>query len=82
MPSTRSPARHASPADSGERSARSGHGRMTLRDVAEAAGVTSITVSRYLRDPAVVAAATAERIREALAATGYLPNKQAGLLAS
>lgn len=55
---------------------------MTLRDVAEAAGVTSITVSRYLRDPAVVAAATAERIREALAATGYLPNKQAGLLAS
>ena len=55
---------------------------MTLQDVAQAAGVTSITVSRYLREPAVVAADTAERIRTALAATGYVPNKQAGLLAS
>lgn len=50
--------------------------------MAEAAGVTSITVSRYLREPAVVATDTAERIRAALAATGYVPNKQAGLLAS
>lgn len=55
---------------------------MTLRDVAQAAGVTSITVSRFLREPAVVAADTAERIRKALAKTGYVPNKQAGLLAS
>jgi LacI family gluconate utilization system Gnt-I transcriptional repressor len=67
---------------SGERAARRGHGRITLRDVAEAAGVTSITVSRFLREPAVVAAETAARIQQALAATGYLPNKQAGLLAS
>lgn len=64
------------------RQARRGHGRVTLQDVALAAGVTSITVSRYLREPAVVAADTAERIRTALAATGYVPNKQAGLLAS
>ncbi|MDE2369167.1 MAG: LacI family DNA-binding transcriptional regulator [Burkholderiales bacterium] len=64
------------------RQARRGHGRVTLQDVAEVAGVTSITVSRYLRDPAVVAAATAARIRDALAQTGYVPNKQAGLLAS
>ena len=55
---------------------------MTLQDVAAAAGVTSITVSRFLREPAVVAPATAERIRSALAQTGYVPNKQAGLLAS
>ncbi len=82
MPPTRPPSRLATPADSGERAARRGHGRITLRDVAEAAGVTSITVSRYLREPEVVAADTAARIREALAATGYLPNKQAGLLAS
>lgn len=82
MPSTRPASRLTAHPDSGERSARRGHGRITLRDVAEAAGVTSITVSRYLREPAVVAADTAARIRDALAATGYLPNKQAGLLAS
>jgi LacI family gluconate utilization system Gnt-I transcriptional repressor len=71
----------AAPADA-ERPARRGHGRATLRDVAQAAGVTSITVSRYLREPARVAPATAERIRAALAGSGYVPNKQAGLLAS
>ena len=64
------------------RQARRGHGRVTLQDVARAAGVTSITVSRYLREPEVVAPDTAGRIREALAETGYVPNKQAGLLAS
>jgi LacI family gluconate utilization system Gnt-I transcriptional repressor len=55
---------------------------VTLRDVAEAAGVTSITVSRFLRRPEVVAPDTAARIRGALEATGYVPNKQAGWLAS
>lgn len=61
---------------------RRGHGRPTLREVADLAGVTSITVSRYLREPERVAAETAERIREAIAQTGYLPNHQAGGLAS
>ncbi len=55
---------------------------MTLQDVAQAAGVTSITVSRYLREPSVVASDTAQRIQQALSLTGYVPNKQAGLLAS
>jgi LacI family gluconate utilization system Gnt-I transcriptional repressor len=55
---------------------------VTLRDVAAAAGVTAITVSRYLRQPGVVAPATAEAIQAALSATGYVPNKQAGVLAS
>ena len=64
------------------RRSRRGHGRATLDDVAHVAEVTKITVSRYLREPARVAAATAERIRAALASTGYVPNKQAGLLAS
>ena len=68
--------------DAPPRIARRGHGRVTLQDVAAAAGVTSITVSRFLREPAVVAPATAKRIRGALAQTGYVPNKQAGLLAS
>jgi LacI family transcriptional regulator, gluconate utilization system Gnt-I transcriptional repressor len=61
---------------------RRGHGRVTLRQVADAAGVTAITVSRFLREPALVAPATADTIRAALAATGYLGNKQAGVLAS
>ena len=64
------------------RQARRGHGRVTLQDVAAVAGVTAITVSRFLRAPAVVAEDTATRIRAALAQTGYVPNKQAGLLAS
>jgi len=69
------------PADSNRRPRR-GHGRPTLHDVADAAQVTRITVSRYLRAPELVAPATADRIREAIAQTGYVPNYQAGQLAS
>ncbi len=64
------------------RQPRRGHGRATLADVATAAGVTAITVSRYLREPQRVAADTAAGIAAALRQTGYLPNKQAGVLAS
>jgi LacI family gluconate utilization system Gnt-I transcriptional repressor len=64
------------------RRSRRGHGRATLGDVAAMAEVTKITVSRYLREPMRVAPGTAERIRSALAATGYVPNLQAGQLAS
>jgi LacI family gluconate utilization system Gnt-I transcriptional repressor len=53
-----------------------------LRDVAAAAGVTAITVSRFLREPERVAEPTAQRIRAALQQTGYVPHKQAGMLAS
>lgn len=61
---------------------RRGHGRPTLHDVADAAGVTRITVSRFIRQPDRVAEATATRIREAIEQTGYVPNQQAGQLAS
>lgn len=64
------------------RRARRGHGRATLQAVAELAGVTAITVSRYLRQPDVVAPPTAARIQDALRRTGYVPNRQAGQLAS
>ena len=64
------------------RQPRRGHGRATLADVASAAGVTAITVSRYLREPHRVAATTAAAIAQALVDTGYMPNKQAGVLAS
>ena len=53
-----------------------------LDDVAAVAGVSAATVSRYVNNPAVVAKPTAERIRAAIAATGYIPNLLAGGLAS
>jgi LacI family gluconate utilization system Gnt-I transcriptional repressor len=64
------------------RRARRGHGRPTLHDVAQVAAVTRITVSRYLREPDRVAPETTARIRDAIAQTGYVPNRQAGELAS
>ena len=64
------------------RQPRRGLGRATLADVAATAGVTAITVSRYLREPHRVASTTAAAVAAALLATGYLPNKQAGVLAS
>lgn len=54
----------------------------TLSDVADAAGVSSATVSRYFSNPSTVAPKTAERIRAAVMETGYTPNKVAGSLAS
>lgn len=70
------------PASPPVRQPRRGHGRTTLADVAAAAGVTAITVSRYLREPHRVAPETASAVAAALHQTGYLPNKQAGVLAS
>lgn len=61
---------------------RRGHGRPTLHDVADAADVTRITVSRFMRMPELVAEETAQRIREAIEQIGYVPNRQAGQLAS
>jgi LacI family gluconate utilization system Gnt-I transcriptional repressor len=53
-----------------------------LDDVARLAGVSTATVSRFVNDPKVVASATADRIRSAIAETGYIPNRLAGGLAS
>ncbi len=56
--------------------------RSTLADVARHAGVTTMTVSRFLRTPAQVAPMTAQRVQDALEHTGYVANKQAGILAT
>jgi LacI family transcriptional regulator, gluconate utilization system Gnt-I transcriptional repressor len=53
-----------------------------LDDVAARAGVSPATVSRFYNNPAVVAPTTAERIRKAVADTGYVPDLIAGGLAS
>lgn len=53
-----------------------------LDHVAARAGVSSATVSRFINAPAKVAPETAERIRQAIDETGYVPNLIAGGLAS
>ncbi|MEJ6395806.1 LacI family DNA-binding transcriptional regulator [Gymnodinialimonas sp. 2305UL16-5] len=55
---------------------------MTLRDVAEAAGVSEMTVSRVLRNRGDVSERTRARVFEAARSLGYVPNKIAGALAS
>lgn len=57
------------------------HRAPRLEDVATKAGVSAATVSRFLNNPEIVAAKTAERIRKAVIETGYLPNLNAGVLA-
>lgn len=56
--------------------------RVGVREVARIAGVAPITVSRALRLPGSVAPATRERIAEAVASLGYIPNRVAGSLSS
>ena len=51
-----------------------------LVDVARVAGVAPITVSRALREPDKVSQATRERVEQAVAATGYVPDLVASSL--
>lgn len=62
--------------------ARRSSGRITLQDIADRVGVTKITVSRALREPHRVSPDLRLRIEEAAAALDYIPNRQAGALAS
>ncbi len=59
-----------------------GKPQMTLRDVADAAGVSEMTVSRVLRNRGDVSDKTRERVFGAARRLGYVPNKIAGALAS
>jgi LacI family gluconate utilization system Gnt-I transcriptional repressor len=51
-------------------------------EVARAAGVTPMTVSRALRDPDRLAPETLARVKAAIAETGYVPNALAGALSA
>src|SRR5215475_9888757 len=53
----------------------------TLSAVAERAGVSSITVSRVVRLPELVAPETRTRVEAAMRELGYVPNQIAGALA-
>lgn len=54
----------------------------TMRDVARAAGVSSMTVSRVLAQPDLVAEATQARVREVIEDLGYVPDLIASSLSS
>lgn len=56
-------------------------GRVTLSDVARMAGVSAMTVSRALNDPDRVSEQVRERVRQAVEALGYIPNRAARSLA-
>ncbi|KOC92041.1 LacI family DNA-binding transcriptional regulator [Winslowiella iniecta] len=56
--------------------------RITLHDIATLAGVTKMTVSRYLRTPEKVKAETAERIASVIAEVGYQPDADNPVIAS
>ena len=57
-------------------------GRITLSDVAKAAGVSPITASRALRGERGVAPELADRVRAAVQQLGYVPDPAARALAS
>ena len=56
--------------------------RARIEDVAKAAGVSAITVSRALREPHRVAEGTRRTVLRAIARLGYVPDLVAGALAS
>src|SRR5882724_7463241 len=58
------------------------HSAPTLSAVARLAGVSSITVSRVVRLPEMVAPETRGRVEAAMRELGYVPNQLAGALAS
>ncbi len=55
---------------------------VTLSDVARLAGVGTTTVSRAINHPDQVAPKTLQKVNQAIARTGYVPNLLAGALAS
>ena len=57
-------------------------GRVTLQEVANYAGVGTMTVSRALRTPEQVSDKLREKIEQAVEELGYIPNRAARALAS
>lgn len=55
---------------------------VTMAEVGRLAGVSQVTVSRALSSPDKVSPQTLQRIQDAIARTGFVPNAVAGALAS
>ncbi|MBH0091444.1 gluconate operon transcriptional repressor GntR [Pseudoalteromonas sp. SCQQ13] len=56
--------------------------RSSLQNIADAVGVTKMTVSRYLRNPEKVSATTQIKIKAAIDSLGYIANKAPDLLSN
>lgn len=56
--------------------------KVTLSDVAKLADVSTMTVSKVIRETGSISAPTRQRVREAIEELGYLPNLIAGSLSS
>ena len=56
--------------------------RSSLQDIADAVGVTKMTVSRYLRNPEKVSESTRTKISAAIDTLGYIANKAPDLLSN
>ncbi len=63
------------------RSTRRQHNAPTIADVAKAAGVSPMTVSRVINGESSVRTNTRERVEEAIASLNYIPNSSARQLA-
>lgn len=59
-----------------------GRRNVTMEMIGRIAGVSQVTVSRALSDPAKVSGTTLAKIRDAIEATGFVPNALAGALVS
>ena len=59
-----------------------GESRVSMKDVAAIAGVSTMTVSRALRDPDSVSPEARARILKVIDSVGYVPNRVAGSLSS
>jgi LacI family gluconate utilization system Gnt-I transcriptional repressor len=77
-----SPPGQAAKDDAPKRRARLGEGAIRMRDVAERAGVSTMTVSRALSTPDRVSPEIRRRVDDAVRAVGYVPNRLAGSLSS
>ncbi|TDQ59764.1 LacI family transcriptional regulator [Mesocricetibacter intestinalis] len=56
--------------------------RPTLQHIAEHLGITKMTVSRYLRNPELVAESTRVKIAAAIESFGYIPNRAPDILSN
>lgn len=54
--------------------------RISLQDIATLAGVTKMTVSRYIRSPKKVSKETGERIAQIMEEINYIPNRAPAML--
>jgi LacI family gluconate utilization system Gnt-I transcriptional repressor len=59
-----------------------GTGRATLEEVAQLAGVSTMTASRALSQPRLVSETTRAKVEQAVTELGYVPNRAARALAS